>query len=542
MRGTNERAALAAARHGDYESVLNLVAADDDRQGTGLAASAWSLAARVAIDLARRCPPSLPVRSAIAQLQAGITAASPADGRAHAARLLVRRAALEFDAEGLRAAAELHAESGEIGDGESEAVGIEMWSAFAAGDWRRVARCAEALRRLATDVTAELRLEAAALLARARQEDGDLSAALDMARAASSESRAASFPQAEYLANLVLARMRRYHGTAYLATRILGALAPIVPRAWAGWLRWESTMASPGGGREPPRSRFDSERAADDLGRAFERARADDRDGFIGSMVQLEGWATRWPPLAADVRSLRGASLPEDERDVTDALRQWRCGERHGLAPGIGSPHAGDDQVGGGWVLVDAGSAGRRVTGVSVGIHRDATTTFLDAGHAGRGRMEKLLAVLALAGPPGVAEPDLFARVYGFRYAPEVHGGTFGGVLLHRARERVGTMARLERSAGTVRLEVPTGRLLCPDPRCTTVDHDRVLRHLSEHGVVTARAIARALSIPLRSVQATLKDLVEHEICDRERRGREWTYRVEDTTFREPTKVPLPPE
>ena len=52
------------------------------------------------------------------------------------------------------------------------------------------------------------------------------------------------------------------------------------------------------------------------------------------------------------------------------------------------------------------------------------------------GRVETLLAILALAGPGGLDEATCFARAYGFNYVPSLHRGVFD-VLVHRVRSAV---------------------------------------------------------------------------------------------------------
>ena len=78
-----------------------------------------------------------------------------------------------------------------------------------------------------------------------------------------------------------------------------------------------------------------------------------------------------------------------------------------------------------------------------------------------------------------------------------------------------------------------------PDPRCERPMEDTLLRALAERGGGSAKEIAQTLDVPLRSVQLLLKGLVEDGACLSEKDGRRVAYKVEDTTFHEPTRTEL---
>ncbi|MEM9192403.1 MAG: helix-turn-helix domain-containing protein [Myxococcota bacterium] len=80
---------------------------------------------------------------------------------------------------------------------------------------------------------------------------------------------------------------------------------------------------------------------------------------------------------------------------------------------------------------------------------------------------------------------------------------------------------------------------MTPDPRCAKSIDDRILRTLAESGMSNARATAEKLGAPLRSVQHALKRLVDEGACFVEKQGRAVHYRIEDTTFFEPTRERL---
>jgi len=91
---------------------------------------------------------------------------------------------------------------------------------------------------------APLAIEAVVLRAIAALLDEDLEEATTLARRASRMARTESLPQQEYLANVVLARVRRLRGNAPLATRILTALLEVASEPWRPWMAWELVLAS----------------------------------------------------------------------------------------------------------------------------------------------------------------------------------------------------------------------------------------------------------------------------------------------------------
>ena len=73
--------------------------------------------------------------------------------------------------------------------------------------------------------------------------EGALEEALSFARRASLISRTEGLVIHEYLANLVLARARRYSGQASQSLRITHALEQVVPDPWKHWVEWERAFA-----------------------------------------------------------------------------------------------------------------------------------------------------------------------------------------------------------------------------------------------------------------------------------------------------------
>jgi hypothetical protein len=151
------------------------------------------------------------------------------------------------------------------------------------------------------------------------------------------------------------------------------------------------------------------------------------------------------------------------------------------------------------------------------------------------GRTEKTVAVLLHAAEAGLENAVLFRAVYGFGFHPVLHRSVFD-VLLHRVRTLLGDSADLLHRDEHVTLSL-RAPVYVPDPRCERPVDDRLLRTLATSRSGTARETAEMLDLPLRTVQTALKQLVEEGVCVTEKRGRRVEYRVEDTTFSEPTLV-----
>jgi Fic family protein len=125
--------------------------------------------------------------------------------------------------------------------------------------------------------------------------------------------------------------------------------------------------------------------------------------------------------------------------------------------------------------------------------------------------------------------------VYGFQHAPDVHRGIFD-VLLHRARARVRGLAEIEREGDRLRLKGKQP-FLVPDPRSVQPLEEFMLRLVARSGGASAKEAAEALNVPLRTVHRALQRLVSEGACQRARAGRTVVYRIEDTTFQEPTRA-----
>lgn len=327
-------------------------------------------------------------------------------------------------------------------------------------------------------------------------------------------------PECAFLANLVLARVRRLAGRPHLATHILATLRRYAPASWRRWMAWELTLAFGRAGASLVEG--EGETARD----AIERA--------------LRGDSVGAPRLVRDdLRTLRALVDGSVEAGADeDAVRAFREGRAHTVPRGLHGIAAVEAGGAAAWVIAGRASAPTRVLSLALPRLVDEGVVVLPQSQRHRGRADTLLAACALAGPRGIDEDSLFAASYGFAYDVALHGGPFG-VTVHRARQRIAELGSLERGDGIVRLVARTPVAL-PDPRCAVGTEDRALQHVALGGRASARAIAEALDVSLRSAQQALEALVREGLCGRERDGNAVVYRVEDTTFHEPTQRHAP--
>jgi len=350
--------------------------------------------------------------------------------------------------------------------------------------------------------------------------------AVEIARRASRMARTEAQPEMEYLAHLILARVRRLSGRPYLATRILSALSRYAPPAWHRWIGWELCMSA---GLSAPEQDWGP--PASLLRRALTHAVGGEREGWAECIRALR--RETWPLVAHDVAQLVAVvDVHEQGEDAT--IQQWSHGEIDAPPNGLLGLASGEN-IGSLACIVTQGNGDRqprRILRLGAGLAQTDDSVELEPTHRRSARVDRMLAVLALR-PAGLEFGAVFRAVWGFKFVESVHSEAFE-VTLHRARERLGEHARIDRAEGSLCL-VASKRLLVPDPRCTPDVDERLLQHVASHGSVNARDAARALGMSLRAVQSALKDLVESGACERRRDGRSIVYGVEDTTFREPT-------
>lgn len=343
---------------------------------------------------------------------------------------------------------------------------------------------------------------------------------LSFARRASRMARTEALPSPACLANLVLARARRMGGQAYLASHILAALRRFTPHPWHDWLAWEQVMAA--GRRVDP-----EEPHAHSLRSLLSSSVAGDKAGVDGALSALSGVR---PRFAKDVQVVVSALGVAGEHP---AVAPWQRGEVEEVPLGLAGMARGADSEALAYVHATAQGA-RRILAPGVGLlGRDVAR--LVRGKRVQGRVDTTLAILALCGPDGLPEEELFRSAYGFKYTQDLHHNTFH-VMLRRAADKLAEVGELVREEGRVaaRLHKP---VVLPDPRCVARVEDRVLDAAARLRAPSAGGIAGELGISKRLAQKALESLVAEGACARTRKGRAITYGVQDTTFHEPTQT-----
>lgn len=398
-------------------------------------------------------------------------------------------------------------------------------------------------------------IETAVLRALVALSTGGLDGALELGRRASRMAQAESLSHHEYLANITLARIRRYSGRPHLALHILGALGRVAPGTWSGWIGWETLLA--GGTFSPTAARASPSAGAERrLRELLETARGGDRAAFDRAAEELQRSARVWPVLADEAAGLIAVVDPS-RAGVPEAVTAWRSGSTAAIPfglHGIGVRESAEPQTDSptSYVIAEPGKKGRRFLLPGLGLASPARMLARDSARSGA-RTETGVAALALAGEAGDSRDGFFRSVYGFSFVPYRHRAVLD-TLCHRMRTLLGTAGEVRRNeaeagsraevskdSGAGSQAIPTISLalreiiIVPDMRCTLPTADRVLRALALLGPSSANAAAECLRMPLRTVQALLQQLVAEGACTTERDGRRVAYRIEDTTFTEVT-------
>jgi len=418
---------------------------------------------------------------------------------------------------------------------QADATDIEarVCRAFAAalvGRTEEAAREAHAVQReAAAGQRGDLVCDAVSARALAAANAADLDAATELARRASMMARTEALRDQEVTAHLVLARVRRLTGRPFLATRILSALQRYAPGDFAAWIDWELVMAAGTTASLCP------EGAAATFAAALAAARAGDADGMAKALDVVTARMAGLSGQHSDVRSARALLDGCDGGAQLDpAVAAFRAGQRDEAPLGLLGLAAGPDSEARVVVFVPEQGRAMRLLALAAPIAERSGATRLRQSQRKQGRVDTVLAALALAGA-GLSEDALFRATYGFAFSSNVHAGVLE-VLLHRARAHLGDAAEIVRASGTLALH-PRRPLLLADPRCGGSAEDRILQLVARQGHTTAKEASRVLDVPLRSAQAALESLLGSGCCTRERNGRAIEYRVDDTTFREPTGV-----
>lgn len=419
------------------------------------------------------------------------------------------------------------------------------WLAIMRGDVEGLdARLQDVQKRALGAKIAPLVIDATVQRALAAASAGDIAASTSLARRASRMARTEALPSQEYLAHLVLARARRLNRHAHLAIRILTALERVVPPQYRPWVAWELFMAGDIElaravlARAPATTRsVAAARAIADLEAAALRA---ERAAFDRASRAVREHVRGWSIIERDAESVLAATDVRVPLDAVDPqLADWCRGqgalpppEIYGLCVRAAPPDAED--LSEAYVLATLDAAPRRLLGMGLPLVVAPGLVTLRRTRRRQGRVETVVAILASAGPEGLAEIECFEQAYELTFEVEVHRGVFE-VLLHRVRAYLEGAAELVRKDGrlALRLDRP---LLVPDPRCAPPVYDRLLRILAREGRATASDAAKQIGLSVRAVQEALKSLAADGACVGEKDGRQILYIVEDTTFSEPTE------
>ena len=361
-------------------------------------------------------------------------------------------------------------------------------------------------------------VQATALQAMQQLALGQRQEATKTARRASRMAKTESLPQAQYLAGLALARVRRHQGSPHLCLHILTGLRRSAPTPWHNWLDAERVLAGD-----------------DDVTTPFAQPLLElKRAAIIGVRDRTEAASARVlsrfsnTMLHAETRFL--ASALDPYTIASEAGGDWIRGESPAVPFGL---HAlGEDaQNRIAYVGVFQNGATRRALAAGVALLSSIAT--LTESKRPRVRTETALAVLAFAAGRRMNQERFFLTVYGFGY-DEAHKTTLDA-LLHRMRDALGGAGTVVHKSGEVFLQSNVDFVLA-DPRCEQPMEDRLLRHIAKEGGLSARSLSGQLQIPLRTVQEALRELTESGMCIQQREGRSIKYEVEDTTFTEPTQ------
>ncbi|MFK8000612.1 MAG: hypothetical protein AB8H86_13510 [Polyangiales bacterium] len=432
-------------------------------------------------------------------------------GGARALELLGVRALLALDRVALEST--IHALLGFGVHGAAAYNHLSGWLAFLRGQGEIAQKLGEQLesdsraRGKSTGVVEGAVLNAAGILL-----GGDPSAALKQVRRAARMAQSERLWTSNFLAGILLSRARRMNGQTYLAARVAVACLAVTGSEWAPLLEWELFFA---GG--------DTSHAHREL--PIVRVRAELAEWLLGDGQVPRRTALGSVPHEGDIAAALFAAGASEETSEA-ATSKWIYGNAQdvpGIISGI-SAHA--SQHGPVRIIVRSNAKARRMLHtVPKGV------TPLPPSGVEATRVEALVAVLAFADGP-LSRRTLFERTYGFKYRPEIHEDAFK-VLRSQAKSFIAGWATLGSVDGYV-LHVHKD-IAVLDPGSKQPTGNAILGRLGQMGQSNAKSLAETLGIPLRTVQAALKELVNDGACEVQRIGRRVEYVVEDTTFQEIT-------
>lgn len=538
--------AYGKASSGDLTNVVSLL---DLLDHDGAAeARAWSLAFRALTSL---LAPSLSPTPSPAEVDAEISGVSGTrDILSRACNHCALGHLLRFDRAGLERWRGVAQQLGGVpGQGleTSGRTSVEAWCSLLDGDGASAQHLASHLSFTASEAQEPaLLIEATSLRALSALSQGRLPEAIDIARTGSRMARTEELLVHEYLANIVLARVRRYSRRSYLSQRILDSLASVVPEPWFQWVSWELILA---GVPMHAKALLSTRRShlhegVDDAGvdhaiRLLDAAVTGETACAFDEALALETSVAGWHDIGVEARTFVAALLPKRfPSDIDRSTNAWLSGETDVVPAVIHGLCIPDIDVDGGClpaVVVVCGQEGaRRILSRGLPLIHPAASEWIPELSLALGRAHTAIATLALVGAGGLAPEELFQKVYGFEFVHSKHTGVLR-TLLYRIRKEIDGRGRLLRRGSNFVLE-PIDVLVTPEPRGVPEIEDLILRNLSTSGGrASARTTAKTLGVPLRTVQAAMRRLVDDGICTVQREGRHIEYNLEDTTFAEPT-------
>jgi hypothetical protein len=550
--------AFEAAEHGDLRAVDEVLLA---LPTTGdVAVEAWRFALEsIRWSLRPAAAPRPDLERARSLAAAG---GSAANVLARACAVMERTALSTLDAPALAEWSELH-ETLSLLTGSTDDLDLataRLWRGLLGGETGAVESSAKAVgEEAAKRGAAAPVIEATVMRALLALAAGQSNEAVELGRRASRMAQAEALSHQEYLANMALARIRRFSGRPHLALHILAALDREAPATWAGWIGWETLLA--GGTLPPERAGWGPiGAAAHGLRRLLEVARGGDRAAFDEAASDLDRVVRTISPWLRDETAALLAALDPLRAEVPPSMADWLRGDTpvipFGLH-GVGTQPATELQTESAtaYVVARPGEPGRRFLLPGLALAPQARMLARDSARSGA-RTETGIAALALV-EGGVSRDRFFRSVYGFPFVPYRHRAVLD-MLCHRMRGLLGSAGTIRRNeaeldpAGGERTSdalepnspatpwitlVLREPIVVPDMRCVLPVADRVLRALALLGATSARSAADSLKMPLRTVQAVLQQLVAEGACRIERDGRRIAYRIEDTTFTDVTSV-----
>ncbi len=336
-------------------------------------------------------------------------------------------------------------------------------------------------------------LEAELLCARAmmalRFEDADV--AVHATRRLAIHARTHELSYFELLSGLLVARAKRSASSPVQALRILSALDSVFPQHWSARIAWERTLAG-------------------------EQVASED----------LCTWAKSVSDTDQEARCFLALARVQDV--AVPVVDEWRQGLVDEAPYGITLRGKDDRNV---WVCVEPTGA-RRETAFAK--EKMGARVELPPPRQEGQRTYLVLARLALADGMCLSREKLFERVFGYPFESKKHSSLLR-VTLNRVNEMLSDHASIQNDVQVFRLVVKQPFSFV-DPYQVRKMEDRVLGLLATVGQwLSAAEIGERLGVPRRTVVDALQALELEETCERERRGATVCFRVEDTTFYEPS-------